>query len=79
VILALAVARRSKAVDEKRTRTLEELRNRIEPSRLTREDTFLKPANSEAEREWLRQNRSEEARFWNLLTNWRPEHLPYGP
>lgn len=77
VSLALDVARRSKAVE--RTRTLEELRNRLEPSRLTREDTFLKPANSEAEREWLKQNRSEEARFWNLLTNWRPEHLPYGP
>ena len=77
VSLSLEAARRSKAVDENRIQTLEEVRSRLEHSRLAREDTFLKPVNSEIEREWLKQNRSEEAKFWNLLTNWRTEHLPY--
>lgn len=75
--LAEEVARRSGAKDEERNLAFSELRNMVEKSRLTREDTFLKPVNTEVERDWLRENRSDEARHWNLLTNWRPEHLQY--
>jgi transcriptional regulator with XRE-family HTH domain len=75
--LAEEVSKRSGSRDEERNRALSELRNMLEKSRLAREDTFLKPVNTEVEREWLRENRSDEARHWNLLTNWRPEHLTY--
>ena len=75
--LAEEVSKRSGSRDEERNRALSELRNMLEKSRLAREDTFLKTVNTEVEREWLRENRSEEARHWNLLTNWRPEHLQY--
>jgi transcriptional regulator with XRE-family HTH domain len=75
--LAEEVSRRSDSKDEERNRSLSELRNVLEKSRLVREDTFLKPINTKVEREWLRENRSDEARHWNLLTNWRPEHLQY--
>jgi len=75
--LAEEVSKRSDSKDEERNRVLSELRSTLEKSRLAREDTFLKPVNSDVEREWLRENRSEEARHWNLLTSWRPEHLTY--
>lgn len=75
--LAEEVSKRSSSGDEERNRALSELRNMLEKSRLAHEDTFLKPVNTEVEREWLRENRSDEARHWNLLTNWRPEHLQY--
>ena len=38
---------------------------------------ILKEVNTDAEREWLRQNRTEEAKHRNLPTNWRTERLPY--
>ncbi len=77
VTLAKQVSETSGQVNEDRDRALGELGNTLEESRLVREDTFLKKVNTDAEREWLRQNRSEEAKHWNLLTNWRPEHLRY--
>lgn len=77
VSLARQLSRRSGPANEERTRAMGELSNRLEQSRLAREDSFLKKPNTDVEREWLRQNRSKEAKHWNLLTNWRPEHLPY--
>lgn len=77
VSMAKQVSERSSTVNGDRNRSLEELGNMLEGSRLVREDTFLKRVNTDVEREWLRQNRWEEARHWNLLTNWRPEHLQY--
>jgi transcriptional regulator with XRE-family HTH domain len=79
VTLAKQVSERSDHVSEDRNRALEELGRTLEESRLVREDTFLKQVNTDVEREWLRRNRSEEAKHWNLLTNWRPEHLQYAP
>jgi hypothetical protein len=32
---------------------------------------------TDAERRWLRQQRPPQAEHWNLLTDLRPEHLPY--
>jgi len=75
VSLARRVSERSD--NEDRNRVLGELERTLEESRLVREDTFLRPVNTEVEREWLRRNRPEEAKHWNLLTNWRPEHLQY--
>jgi transcriptional regulator with XRE-family HTH domain len=77
VSLAKEVSGQADPRNQERVRALEELGNSLEESRLVREDTFLKKVNSDAEREWLRQNRPEEAKHWNLLTNWRAEHFPY--
>ena len=75
--LAKKVSERSSPANEEQNRTLTDLANTLEDCRLAREDTFLKRVNTDVEREWLRQNRSEEAKHWNLLTSWRPEHLSY--
>jgi hypothetical protein len=75
--LAKQVSKRSTPTCEGRDQALEELGNVLEESRLAREDTFVKRVTTDVEREWLRKNRSEDAKHWNLLTNWRPEHLQY--
>jgi transcriptional regulator with XRE-family HTH domain len=64
--------------NERRTDALRELESMLEESRLAKEDVFYRPPRTEGEREWFLQNRSEEARHWNLLTDLRPAHLPYG-
>ena len=57
---------------------LRELVLGLEPSRLAREDTLCHDSMTDAERRWLRQQRSQQAAHWNLLTDLRREHLPYG-
>jgi hypothetical protein len=56
---------------------LRELVLGLEPSRLAREDTLCHDSMTEAERRWLRQQRSQQAEHWNLLTDLRREHLSY--
>lgn len=56
---------------------LEKLEQALERSRLAREDTYGKREMSARMREWLKANRSPEAEHWNLLTDLKPEHLPY--
>jgi hypothetical protein len=68
-----------KSPESERTSVLSELEAVLDRSRLAREDAFFRPPRNNAEREWLRQNRPEEARHWNLLTDLRPEHLQYVP
>jgi hypothetical protein len=53
------------------------LERRLENSRLARECTFGRHARTERMRAWLRDNRSNEAKHWNLLTDLKSEHLPY--
>jgi transcriptional regulator with XRE-family HTH domain len=74
-----AMARRmsERTHDEDRTRALSNVETTLDRSRLAREDYFVRLARNQAERLWLMQNRSEEARHWNLLTDLRPEHLNY--
>ena len=61
----------------RRTQALRELEAMLNESRLAKEDAFYRPPRTEGEREWLRQNRPEEAKHWNLLADLRPEHLQY--
>jgi len=52
--------------------TATSLRNRervLERSRLQKEDTFAGERLTDAERRWLKTNRSPEAAHWNLLSN----------
>jgi hypothetical protein len=58
---------------------LRELVLGLEPSRLAREDTLCHDSMTEAERRWLRHQRSQQAEHWNLLTDLRREHLSYAP
>ena len=56
---------------------LERLEQTLERSRLAREDTYGRQERSDRMRAWLRSHRSREAEHWNLLTDLKPEHLPY--
>jgi transcriptional regulator with XRE-family HTH domain len=77
VSLALEVAERGPGHDNARVQSLRELRSKLDESRLVKEDAFYRPPQTEAERQWLAQNRSAEAAHWNLLTDLKPEHLQY--
>jgi len=66
-----------RAGNEKMVRALSELEAELDRSRLAREDTLCRSSMPERERQWLREYRPREARHWNLLTDWRPEVLPY--
>jgi len=49
-------------------------------ARLAREGTLCHDLSlSTAERTWLQQERPENARYWNLLSDLSPEQLPYAP
>ena len=76
VSLARRVAEANPAFRDRRNE-LQELEQALEPSRLAREDTYGKRETSPRMREWLRSNRSPEAEHWNVLTDLKPEHLPY--
>lgn len=75
VNLARRAAERTQ--DERRAEGLKELEAELERSRLAREDTLCKASLTERERHWLVQNRPEEARHWNVLTDWSADALRY--
>jgi hypothetical protein len=56
---------------------LSELEQALDESRLVKEDFLPRPPRTETEKEWLRNNRTEDAAHWNLLTRMRPEHLQH--
>jgi transcriptional regulator with XRE-family HTH domain len=60
-----------------RRATLDQLEHALDDSRLAKEDVFYRPPRTENEREWLREHRTEDAAYWNLLTDMRPEQLQY--
>ena len=43
------------------------------------EDTLCHDSMTSAERRWLHDNRTPEARHWNLLTDLNVDHLSYVP
>jgi transcriptional regulator with XRE-family HTH domain len=49
----------------------------LERSRLVQEETLCHDSLTQAERRWLKSNRSNEARHWNLLTDLSPDHLSH--
>lgn len=56
---------------------LTQLEQTLDESRLVKEDFLPRPPRTETEKEWLRNNRTEDAAHWNLLTRMRREHLQY--
>lgn len=53
------------------------LEQELERARLVKEDTLGRESMTVAERRWLYEKRTPEARHWNLLSDLVPEHLPY--
>jgi hypothetical protein len=49
----------------------------LERSRSVHEETLCNDSLTQAERRWLKSNRSNEAKHWNLLTDLSPEHLSH--
>lgn len=76
VDLAKGVLERRSDTNSARYQALTRLSEALRSSRLAVEDTFGREL-TETESNWLRKNRPREAQFWNLLTNWQPELLPY--
>lgn len=75
VTLARQVAEhRADSEASARFREVEQL---LAPLRSVREDTLCQISLSPAERRWLRQARSPEAGYWNLLTDLKAQLLPY--
>jgi transcriptional regulator with XRE-family HTH domain len=77
VTLAKKVAERSNQTTSDSYRVLVQLEKELFQSRLAKSDTFCQNDLSQRQREWMKSARPEEARMWNLLTNWRPEDLQY--
>jgi transcriptional regulator with XRE-family HTH domain len=64
-----------------KTQLAEKLRSHVaelERSRLANEDTLAKSSMSQAERKWLRTDRTPSAAHWNLLTDLKAEDLQHG-
>jgi len=61
----------------KNSKELHQAKQMLEKSRLVLEGTYGRRETSDRMRAWLRENRSPEAKHWNLLTDLRVEHLPY--
>jgi len=78
-VVDLAEEFAEKAGDTPRKNSLLEKKAFVERSRLVKEDTLSHGSMTQAERKWLRQNRSPKARHWNLLTDLDVRHLAYVP
>ena len=76
-VASLARRLSEREADTERTRSLRDLEATLDRSRLVREDFFPRPPRNDTERQWLVENRPDEARHWNLLSDLRPEHLQY--
>ncbi|MEK6664918.1 MAG: helix-turn-helix transcriptional regulator [candidate division NC10 bacterium] len=76
-VVSLARRLAERARDERKARALNELESELERSRLAREDTLCKASLPEPERRWLAENRPEEAKHWNVLTDWTVDALRY--
>lgn len=77
VHLAKRVLETRGSVDSATYRALDSLENDLRTSRFDVEDTLCQSRLSQTERDWLRETRPQEAEYWHLLTDWRPEHLQY--
>src|SRR3989442_1033758 len=76
VALARQVAERKKEF-EGRLPELRLMEGALERSRLAREEPFGQGHPHERLLEWLKRERSGAAKYWNLLTDLKVEHLPY--
>ena len=76
VAVARALATRDAGLSDAEAK-LAMAEERLERSRLAREDTLARESMPAAERRWLAENRSPAARHWNLLTSLSADQLSY--
>jgi transcriptional regulator with XRE-family HTH domain len=76
-VVTLAGEFAKKTGDSARSEQLNQYRELLDPSRLAREDTLCHDSMTQAERRWLHDNRTPEARHWNLLTDLDADRLAY--
>ena len=76
-VVSLARGLAERARDERAAASLGIVERRLERSRLVREDTLCRASMPAAERRWLADHRPDEARHWNLLTDWTVDALRY--
>ncbi len=58
-------------------RYLHDVERLVERSQLVREDTLCQESMTNAERNWLKEHRTDEARRWNLLSDLKLTDLSY--
>lgn len=61
--------------DTEKQKILKNLLSDLEKSRLVREDSFRRNNLTETEKNWLKSNRTKDARFWKVLSNMSVEYL----
>ena len=76
-VVALAKLVASSKSDQTATARLTDVEARLERARLMAEDTLCRETMTNAERRWLASARSALAAHWNVLSDLRPENLPY--
>ena len=76
-ILSLASQVAEKRGDTALAKGLCDKVNRLERSRFAAEDTLCREHMTQAERKWLRNNRSPAAEPWNLLTDLSTDQLEH--
>jgi hypothetical protein len=76
-VTTLARRLAEKAGANEKAEVLKELETSLQPSVLAREDTLCRATAPEAERRWLREKQSDEAKRWNVLTDWTENVLRY--
>ena len=72
--LTLAKELAQKVGDQVRVNDLSAKEELLQQSLLAKEDTYCHDSMTKAERDWLRQHRTPEARKWNLLSDLSMEH-----
>lgn len=74
-IVCLARKLAEKAKNKQKTVFLKEKENQLAKSRLYLEDVFNLNSQTETEKKWLKNNRSQEAKFWRVLSDLEVKHL----
>jgi transcriptional regulator with XRE-family HTH domain len=76
-VVTLARSFAERTGDGDKAAALAHLEAQLERSRLAREEPLCRASLPDAERRWLVEHRSADARRWNLLTDWTVDALRY--
>jgi hypothetical protein len=76
-VVSLALRLAASGASSETLTHLSNIEEEIFDMRLDAEDTFCQKV-PESGRDWLREARPPEARQWNILSDLRPQDLPYG-
>lgn len=74
-LTSLACKIAEKSGDKEKATELKRRLEELEKSRLVKEDTLCHQNMTEAEKRWIRQNRSAEATYWNIISDLSVDYL----